>query len=101
MADQDYHAECVGRIVDERARLVTELDRRGFAVWPSQGNFLMVTVPGGDGRGAYEALKARNVLVRYFSTGVMRDKLRISVGTPEENTALLAAIDDAGVGSET
>ena len=100
MADQAYHDECVGRIRAERARLGEGLTGRGFEVWPSEGNFLMVGVPGGDGKAACEGLKARRVLVRYFEKDRMRDKLRISIGTPSENDALLAAIDAAGIGRQ-
>jgi len=99
MKDRAYHAECVARIRSERARLAAALEGRGFVVWPSGGNFLMVTVPGGDGRGTFEALKARNVLVRYFQQDRLLDKLRISVGRPEDTDALLAALDDAGAGN--
>lgn len=100
MADQAYHSWCVRQIRSERTRLGDQLTGRGFRVWPSQGNFLMTGVPGGDGRAAQEALKGRNVLVRYFNKQRMRDKLRITIGTPEENTALLAAMDADGIGSQ-
>jgi len=93
MADQAYHDRCVAKILAERTRLVAELSRRGFEVFPSQGNFLMVSVPGSDGRAVSERLKARGVLVRYFNSPRLRDKLRISVGNEDENTALLAALD--------
>ncbi len=93
LADQDYHARCVALIRTQRERLTRELAARGFAVYPSGGNFLMVTVPGGDGQAAFEALKARGVLVRYFNEDRLRDKLRISIGTEQDNDALLAAID--------
>ncbi|NQU74957.1 MAG: histidinol-phosphate transaminase [Planctomycetes bacterium] len=99
MADRQYHDQCVAKIVAERSRIAMELARRGFTVYPSGGNFLMVALAGGGGRAAYEALKARNVLVRYFQKDRMSDKLRISVGTPQENTVLLAAIDADGIGS--
>jgi histidinol-phosphate aminotransferase len=93
LADQDYHARCVKLIRAERERLVRELAARGFRVYPSGGNFLMVAVPRGDARGAFEALKARGVLVRYFNEDRLRDTLRISVGSEQDDTALLAAID--------
>jgi len=106
LADQEYHARCVRLIRAERQRLARELAKRGFRVYPSGGNFLMVAVPGGsagspppatsrggDGRAAFEALKARGVLVRYFNEDPLRDKLRITVGTEQEDSALLAAIE--------
>ncbi|MFA6134633.1 MAG: histidinol-phosphate transaminase [Phycisphaerae bacterium] len=94
LRDRPYHDQCVAKIRSERTRLARELAARGLVVWPSGANFLMVTVPGGDGRGSFEALKARGVLVRYFSSDRMSDKLRITVGTQQENTALLKALDD-------
>ncbi len=94
LADREYHDRCVALIRAERDRLKKELTARGFFVYPSGGNFLMVTVPGGDGLAVFEALKARNVLVRYFNETILRDKLRITVGTEQENDALLAALDD-------
>ncbi|MCJ7544932.1 MAG: histidinol-phosphate transaminase [Phycisphaerae bacterium] len=93
LADQEYHSRCVELIRAQRQRLERELAARGFRVYPSGGNFLMVTVPGGDGRAAFEALKARGVLVRYFNEDRLRDTLRITVGSQPENDALLAAID--------
>lgn len=93
LADQDYHARCVALIRAQRERLARELAARGFGVYPSGGNFLMVAVPGGDGQSAFEALKARGVLVRYFNEDRLRDKLRITVGSEPENDALLAAVD--------
>jgi histidinol-phosphate aminotransferase len=80
----------------ERGRLSSELDRRGFAVIPSQANFLLVTTP--DARHArwlYASLKRRGVLVRFFDKPGLDNKLRISVGAPAENEALLAAVDSA------
>ena len=41
----------------------------------------------------YEGLKAAGVLVRYFKKPGLQDKLRISVGTPEENQRLLRSLD--------
>ncbi len=101
VSDQAYHAECVAKILAERTRLAEQLTARQFTVWPSGGNFLMAAPPSGDGKVAYDALKARGVLVRYFNKPRMLDKLRISIGTPEDNTALLAAIDEAGLGSQS
>ena len=40
------------------------------------------------------ALAERNILVRYFDVPGLEDKLRISVGTAEENDALLAALGE-------
>jgi len=101
IADQAHHMSCVNKICAQRVFLSHELEARGSKVWPSGGNFVMVSVPRGDGRAALEALKQRNVLVRYFDKDRMRDKLRISIGTEDDSRALLAAWDDAGLGTRT
>lgn len=96
LEDQDYAREQWTRIRQERARMTVALGQRGFSVLPSHGNFLLATVPGGaPAQPFYERLKGRGVLVRFFDKPGLRDKLRITIGTPEENQALLAALDAA------
>ena len=63
-----------------------------WRVWPSQSNFLLARPPAGDARRVYEALKARGILVRYFNEPRLDDKLRITVGTDEQNAAMIEAI---------
>ena len=62
---------------------------------PSESNFLLVTAPGATidaqelAPRLYQQLKEDGVLVRYFDQPRLRDKLRITVGTAEENSRLL------------
>jgi histidinol-phosphate aminotransferase len=92
LADQDYARGTWQAVRAERARLTTELGKRGWQVVPSQTNFLLATCPDGDAAGAYRALKARGILVRHFDKPGLADKLRITVGTAAQNDALLAAL---------
>ncbi|MCC7408019.1 MAG: histidinol-phosphatase, partial [Phycisphaeraceae bacterium] len=41
----------------------------------------------------YESLKNQRIFVRYFDQDRLRDRLRITLGSPEQNTALLNALD--------
>ncbi len=93
LADQDYHEVCVAAIIAERKRLATALIKRKFFVYPSHGNFLLATAPGGNARAMVERLKADGILVRYFNSPLLQDKLRISIGTADDTDALLAALD--------
>ncbi|MEQ8813380.1 MAG: aminotransferase class I/II-fold pyridoxal phosphate-dependent enzyme [Thalassobaculum sp.] len=77
----------------ERARVRSVLVQRGYEVPESETNFLLATVPGGDARAIYRALADAGIYVRWFDQDRLRDKLRISIGTPEENDALLTALD--------
>jgi histidinol-phosphate aminotransferase len=90
--DHAYTRATVEKVKAERARLARELAALGFACIPSEANFLLARVPGGDAKDCYERLKARGILVRYWNQPRLADKLRITVGTPEENDALLGAL---------
>ncbi len=95
IGDQEYARQCWDRIRSERQRLCGSLTELGLTMLPSQSNFLLATVPSDPGADAvYERLKARRILVRYFNTPGLDDKLRITVGTPEQNDALLAALGE-------
>lgn len=100
LEDGDWMRENAGRIRSTRARLVDELESRGFEVVPSQANFVWATHPDGGHRRRFEALKAQRVLVRYMvfaACDPIREGLRITVGTDEEIDRFLEALD--GVGS--
>ena len=88
------------QVLDERERLRPELARlAGLTVYPSAANFLLVRVPGEKGAGirVFEKLKAQGVLVKEFAGGhpLLENCLRLTVGTPEENRILLAALREA------
>ena len=86
-------APVVADIVAERGRLSAGLaELPGLRVWPSAANFVLVRVPG-----AAEVRRRlrdeHSVLVRDLSAAPgLTDCLRISVGTREENDALLDAL---------
>lgn len=90
--DQEYAQRCWEQIKAERQRVTDELTAMGWEVIPSQANFLLATVPGGNGKAAYEGLKAQGILVRFFNLPGLQDKLRITIGTSQENNALLGGI---------
>jgi histidinol-phosphate aminotransferase len=95
IADQDYARGTWTMVRAERSRLVQGLADLGWNVLPSHANFVLATPPGGRARQVLAALKARGVLVRYFDTPGLDDKLRITVGTREDTDALLAALTDS------
>jgi histidinol-phosphate aminotransferase len=88
------------QVLAERKRVQAELERLpGLRVYPSAANFLLARIAGGQGAGtrAFERLKAQGVLVKDFSGGhpLMDNCLRLTIGTPEENRILLAALREA------
>jgi histidinol-phosphate aminotransferase len=65
----------------------------GLEVFPSGGNFILVRAK--EARALHDALVERGVLVRLFDAGLLAGCMRITVGTPEENSWLLDAIKAA------
>jgi histidinol-phosphate aminotransferase len=91
--DQAYAADTWRRVREERAWLRGELETLGFRTPPSQSNFLLATAPASQQAATlYQALKDAGILVRYFRLPGLEDKLRITVGTPEENRKLVDAL---------
>jgi histidinol-phosphate aminotransferase len=85
--------EQAARIVSERRKLGEVLrGLKGLTVYPSEANFFLIRVPDADR--TYAALKQQNVLVRNLHPGI-RDCLRVTVGTPEENRILITALREA------
>ena len=90
--DQGYFADVRSRILATRGRMHAELSKLGFRVTPSQANFLWCRRTDKPVKPVYEALKAKNVLVRYMKYDGYGDGLRISVGTDAEIDKLLAEL---------
>jgi histidinol-phosphate aminotransferase len=92
IGDQEYAKQGWQAVRDELKRVTTELQTLGFEVCPSQANFVLATVPDGNGKEVYTGLKSQGVLVRYFDLPGLRDKVRITIGTMQENDAMLGAV---------
>lgn len=82
-------------VIQQRNWLTKELAGRGFVVLPSDTNFVLATPPASAPAAAslYQSLKDRGIFVRYFDQDRLRDKLRITLGTPDQNKALINALD--------
>jgi len=81
------------RIRSDRKNLGEHLAAlQGVTVFPSEANFFLIRVP--DAERTYQALKQQNVLVRNLHPGI-RNCLRVTVGTPEENRILLGALRES------
>ena len=94
VADQDWLAANQAAIRATRDRLSGALRQLGFAVIDSQANFVWCTHSAHSHRSIYEALKARQILVRFMQYAGWGDGLRITVGTDAEIDTLLAVLPD-------
>jgi histidinol-phosphate aminotransferase len=90
---RDVFAAQAAQVRRERSRLAGALAQRGLIVFPSQTNFVLARVA--DANAAFAALRDARILVKNLD-GVhplLANCLRITIGTAEENDALLAALD--------
>jgi histidinol-phosphate aminotransferase len=86
-----------GRLRSDRQALFARLQEMpGLAVFPSAANFILLRTPPGRADEIFAGLKARGVLIKNLngSATALADCLRVTVGTPEENAAFLAALAD-------
>lgn len=85
--------ERVAALVGERSRLAAALSTLPVRVWPSEANFVLFRPTAAAGREVWEALVARGVLVRDCSSWPrLSGCLRVTIGTPDEDEAFLAAL---------
>ena len=95
----DTFATQAATIRAERTRLIEGLQGiSGATPFPSDANMVLVRWAGGDAQAqaVFDGLKARGVLVKNVSKmhPLLQACLRLTVGTPEENTLLLQALRD-------
>jgi histidinol-phosphate aminotransferase len=90
--DQEYAKKTWDHVKSERQRLSSELTQLGWKVLPSEANFIFATVPDGRGKDVYLGLKRQGILVRHWDKPGLSDKIRITIGTSQENNALIGGI---------
>ncbi len=82
-------------IRSERTRLHEALAAiDGVQPFPSEANFILLRVPVGRARAIFDGLRAHGVLVKSLDGAhpLLADCLRVTVGTPDENAAFVAAL---------
>lgn len=83
------------RITRDREQLLSDLRQlAGIEVFPSQANFILFRTALDKADAVFQSLKEQKVLIKNLSHagGLLRDCLRVTVGTPEENAAFLSAL---------
>jgi histidinol-phosphate aminotransferase len=83
----------VAGIVEERGRVAAALADLPVEAWPSGANFVLFRPSARDGAEVWRALLDRSVLVRNCASWPrLGGCLRVTIGTPEEDDAFLAAL---------
>ena len=92
--DRAYFDETCRQVIESREALVGQLLERGFEVLPSAANFIFARHVQKGGAALAAGLREHGVIVRHFSRPErIADFLRITIGTPAQNQALITALD--------
>jgi histidinol-phosphate aminotransferase len=86
----EWSAARTAEVIEERPRLAADLAARGFEVFPSEANLLLVRTS--QATAVWRRLQDAGISVRLFDAGRLAGCLRITVGSPADNAALLAAL---------
>ncbi|BBH44522.1 histidinol-phosphate transaminase [Pseudomonas sp. KU43P] len=90
--DRAYFDETCRKVIDSREALVEQLVAKGFEVLPSAANFIFARHPQQDAAQLAARLREQGVIVRHFKQQRIAQFLRITIGTPEMNQALIDAL---------
>ncbi|MEA3224332.1 MAG: histidinol-phosphate transaminase [Planctomycetota bacterium] len=92
--DQDYFRQAIENVKKARESLILQLCDLKFTVPASHANFVLAETGNCPASEIYDKLVQRNIFVRYFDLPGLADKLRITVGTTEQNDRLILALKE-------
>lgn len=95
LEDADYLNGNRDLIVGERERMSELLGRiPGVTPWPSGGNFILCEFAPGRAGEIFDKMARRGIFLRKFGSRRLEDFFRISVGTPSDTDAVIAALQE-------
>ena len=92
--DDAYYRDNCAKVIAAREQLAADLQDLGFEVLPSAANFVFARHPVHSGAALASSLRERAIIVRHFKLPRIDEFLRITVGTPEQCGALVAALSE-------
>ncbi|MGN0845997.1 MAG: histidinol-phosphate transaminase [Kiritimatiellia bacterium] len=94
LCDLPWMRRNVAKVRKTREATADALRRRGWDVPQSQSNFLFARPAHRPAAEIFEALRARQIYVRYFAGPTTGDRLRITIGTDADMASLLNALEE-------
>jgi len=92
--DQEYFKEIIEKVKKNRDLLAAQLRALKFKVAKSCANFVFAESKNCKAGVIYDKLVQRSIYIRYFDLPGLKDKLRITVGTSEQNDKLILALKE-------
>ena len=90
--DREYFAQTCGQVIASRETVVAAMQAMGFEVLPSAANFIFARHSQQDAARVAAGLREQGIIVRHFKQPRIDQFLRITIGAPEQNQALLDAL---------
>lgn len=92
--DEEYFRETVQKVIETREYSKRRLKELGFSFPDSMSNFIFASPKGKTAEYVFTELKKRSIFVRWWDQPLIKDYLRISIGTHEEMDALFTALEE-------
>lgn len=91
------HFDDIGKIaryiVEQRKDLYKKLQKiNSIHPYPSHGNFILIKV--GNGDRIFKRLLKHNILIRNYTQGVLKDYIRVTVGTSSDNDYFIKVLKE-------
>lgn len=90
--DEAWFQQCCNGVIAERERLAAALEELSFEVLPSKANFVFARHTSKAGADIAAGLREQGIIVRHFNKPRIKEFLRITIGTPEQNDALISGL---------
>ena len=92
MQDKEYFNSCVKTVAETREFTKKALAELGFSFTDSLSNFILAKTDKMSGKDLYLALKEKGILVRYLGDEIIKEYVRITIGSKEQMVCLVDSI---------
>ena len=91
--DEAWFRKCCEGVISERERVTAALENLGFEVLPSKANFFFARHKEQSGEALARGLREQGIIVRHFNKPRISEFLRITIGTADQNDALISGLE--------
>ncbi|MCK4268004.1 MAG: aminotransferase class I/II-fold pyridoxal phosphate-dependent enzyme, partial [Actinomycetia bacterium] len=97
LANEDYFEKVISEILAERERVFNAVQALpGLEAYPSFANFILIKSER-SGPELWRKLLSKSILVRDFDGAAgLENCLRVTIGSPEQNSALIDVLANGG-----
>lgn len=90
--DRAYFEHTCQQVIANRESVIASMQSLGFEVLPSAANFIFTRHPERDAGQLAQQLREQGIITRHFKAPRIDQFLRITIGAPDQNQALLDAL---------